>query len=73
MQRAPHPLAAFADGLVRQADNGKLRQARRGLHLHVDIQNVNALKGNGINPGDHGLKPPLNIQGASVTGTKRER
>ena len=39
-QGRPHPLARFADRLVRQPDDGKGRHAGRDLHLHVDRQDV---------------------------------
>ena len=35
-ERGLHPLAAFAHGLVGQADHGEARQARGNLALHLD-------------------------------------
>ena len=39
---------------------GEGRQAGRHLHLDIDIENVNALKGDGIATRDHGCRTPLN-------------
>ena len=42
---AAHPLAAFADRLVGQADDGKRRQPGGRLHLDVHVERLDALKG----------------------------
>jgi len=58
-QRRAHPLAGFRYRLVRQADNGEGRQARRDLHLHVDGAGLDPLKGYGGNALDHAA--PLGV------------
>lgn len=52
-QRRAHPLARLRHRLVRQADDGERRQARRNLHLHVDRAGLDPLKGDGRNPLNH--------------------
>ena len=42
MQRAAHPLAAFGDGLVGQADDGERVATAADLHLHVDTLGLDA-------------------------------
>ena len=41
----PHAVAAFADSGIREADNGKLRQAVRDIDLN--------LHGHGVKPKEH--------------------
>ena len=52
-QRRTHPLASLGHRLVGQADDGKSRQSRRHLHLHVDRAGLDAFKRDGGNPLDH--------------------
>ena len=54
-ERAAHALAAFADGLVWQADDDDADGARQDLHLHVDLQHLDALEGHRLDPRDHGF------------------
>ena len=48
-----HPLAAFADRLVRQADDGEGDLAGADLHLHVDRLRLYALERDRGDPRDH--------------------
>ncbi len=57
-QRGAHPLAAFGDGLVGQPDNGEGGQARRYLHLNIDIEHFDAQKSYRVDVRDHGLRAP---------------
>jgi len=52
-QRRTHPLSRLGNCLVRQADNGKSRQSRHELHLHVDRAGLDPLKSYRGNPLDH--------------------
>ena len=52
-QRRAHALAGLGHRLVRQADDGKGRQSRRDLHLHVDRAGLDPLKRDGRNPLNH--------------------
>jgi hypothetical protein len=52
-QRRADPLAGLGDRLVGQTDDGKSRQARGDLHLHVDGAGFDPLKGDGGNALDH--------------------
>lgn len=40
-------------GLIMPNNIIKLRQPGRDLHLHVDVENFNALKGDGVNALNH--------------------
>lgn len=53
VQRAAHPLAALGHGLVGEADDGEVRHPRPDLHLHIDRPRLDALKGDGSDPGKH--------------------
>ena len=55
-QRGAHPLAAFGDRLVGQADDGEAGDAGRDLALHLDGARVEPEIGDGGNDRDH--KPP---------------
>jgi hypothetical protein len=44
VQRAAHPLFAFSHRLVRQSDNGEVRQPRPDLHLDVDGARLDPLE-----------------------------
>ncbi len=57
-QRRTHPLAGLGHRLVGQADNGKRRQPRRDLHLHVDRAGFDPFKGYGGNALDHAAPLP---------------
>ncbi len=57
MERAAHPLAAFADRLVRQADDLEHRLARRDLHLDIDRDGFDALKRDRRDVRDHQVHP----------------
>ena len=61
VQRAAHPLAAFANRLVGQADHDEGGEPRPDLHLHIDGTRLDALKGDGGNPREHRLKPPFRL------------
>ena len=61
VQRATHPLAAFANRLVGKADDDESREPRPDLHLHIDGTRLDALKGDGGNPREHRLKPPFRL------------
>ena len=52
-QRGAHPFATFGDGFIGQAD--KIESVLSGLlmHLHFNRYGFDALKGNGLNIGDH--------------------
>jgi hypothetical protein len=45
-QRRPHAFARFRDGLVREADDDEVRQARNDLHLHVHRAGLDSLERN---------------------------
>jgi hypothetical protein len=70
-QRRAHPLAGFGDGLVRQSDNGKRRQPKCDLHLHVDAAGLDALKSHGGNPLDHAA-PLRSIKGSGKRAKAQE-
>jgi len=53
MQRGAYALTAFTNRFVGQTDKIELRQAVRGLHLHVDVGDIGALERNRIDTGDH--------------------
>lgn len=57
MQGGLHPLAAFGDRLVRQADNLDTDLSGCNHHLHLDWHALYALKRNRIDPCHHGLPP----------------
>jgi hypothetical protein len=50
---APRPLAALGYGLVAEADDSEVRHPRPDLHLHIDRPRLDALKGDGSDPGKH--------------------
>jgi hypothetical protein len=52
-QGCAHPLAALGDGLVGQADDGEGRHPVRHLHLDGDVEDVDALEGDGADARDH--------------------
>ena len=52
-ERAAHPFLRFADGLVRQPDDPVGDHAAGNLHLDIDVQHVDSVKGNRFNPRDH--------------------
>jgi hypothetical protein len=52
-KRRTHPLPALGDRLVRQSDDRKRRQTGCDVHLHVDIQHIDALKRHGMDSRDH--------------------
>ena len=54
---AAHPLARFRNRLVRQADDGEGRQARRDLHLDVDRARLDALERHRGDALDHASPP----------------
>ncbi len=62
-QRRAHPLARLGNRLVREADDGKRRQAGRDLNLHVDRAGLDPLKGYGRNPRNHAA-PSSTIEGS---------
>jgi hypothetical protein len=53
VQRAAHPLPALGHGLVGEADDGEVRHPRPDLDLHIDRPRLDALKGDGGDPGKH--------------------
>lgn len=53
--RAARLLAAFGDRFIGQANHIKSVLTGRQVHLHFDRHGVDALKGNGLNIGDHDL------------------
>jgi hypothetical protein len=61
VQRAAHPLAAFAHRLVGEADDDEGWEPGADLHLHIDRTRLDALKGDGGNPREHRLKPPFRL------------
>ena len=52
-QRGAHTFARFPHRLVRQADNLEGGQAAGHVHLHIDIEHIDALEGDGGNMRDH--------------------
>ena len=57
-KRGAHPLAAFGDRLVGQADDGEARQARGQLDLHLDRAGFEAEIGDGGDGRGHQAPPP---------------
>ena len=57
-ERGADTLAAFRHRLVRQADNGELRHARRELNLHLDRARLETEIGNGGDGRDHSGHAP---------------
>jgi hypothetical protein len=57
MKRAADTLAALADRLVGQADNGEDRPAGRDLHLDVDGHGLDALERNRRDVRNHRAQP----------------
>jgi hypothetical protein len=53
VQRRPDAFARFRDGLVGEADDGEVRQARGGRLLHVDGKHLDPLKSDALHPPDH--------------------
>ena len=62
-ERGAHPLAAFGDRLVGQADHGEGGQAGRHLHLGVDVDHVDAPERHRIHARDH-VRPSRAPSGA---------
>jgi len=53
VERRAHPLPAFGDRLVGQANQGERRQPRGHLHLDPDLDDFNPLEGDCIGARDH--------------------
>ena len=53
VQRAAHPLPALGHSLVGKADDGEGRHPRPDRHLHIYRPRLDALKGDGGDPGKH--------------------
>ena len=62
-KRRAHPFPGFGDRLVRQADNVERDHARRQLHLAVDVEHVDAVKGDGVNAGNHAVAAVVRLAG----------
>ena len=66
-QRRTHALAALADRLVRESNQREGRQARRHLHLNIDIEAVDPLERHRPDTRDHGvIRPPAHSQRLQV-------
>lgn len=53
MRLGAHPFAAFGDGFIGQADNIESVLFGCQMHLHFNRFGFDALKGNGLDIGDH--------------------
>ena len=53
-ERVAHPFARFGHRLVGQSDDREGRHPGTGLHLDIDVDNVDPLKRDGADTGDHG-------------------
>jgi hypothetical protein len=68
--RRAHALARLRYGLVRQADNGEGRQARRHLHLDIDRPNLDALERHRGDALDH-VRPCLQARVAELAFSRK--
>src|SRR5437667_5612955 len=57
-ERRPDALGALADGAVREADGGRVREAGGHVDLDVDDERVDAAEGARADAGEHGASVP---------------
>ena len=72
MQGAAHPFAALGHRLVGQADDDEARQAGHDLHLDIDGNRLDALKGHGGDVRDHAPAPTAARRSLAEAATGRQ-